>query len=66
LLGPRPRSSRFDAAEGYQASFNGVMAHFVDCLESGAAFETGPADNLETLRLVEHGYQAAAAATPYR
>jgi D-apiose dehydrogenase len=36
-----------------------VIAHFVDCLETGAPFETGPADNLETLRLVEHAYWAA-------
>ena len=44
---------------GYQASFDGVIAHFVDCLETGAPFETDPADNLETLRLVEHAYWAA-------
>jgi len=59
LLGPRPRVQRFDNDQGYQASFDGVIAHFVDCLETGAAFETGPADNLETLRLVEHAYWAA-------
>ena len=59
LLGPRDRSERFDADKGYQASFDGVIAHFVDCLETGAPFETGPADNLETLRLVEHAYWAA-------
>ena len=45
--------------KGYQASFDGVIAHFVDCLETGAAFETNPVDNLETLRLVEHAYWAA-------
>ena len=44
---------------GYQASFDGVIAHFVDCLETGAPFETDPADNLETLRLVEDAYWAA-------
>ena len=59
LLGPSPRSERYDADRGYQASFDGVIAHFVDCLETGAPFETGPADNLETLRLVEHAYWAA-------
>jgi len=59
LLGPNPRRQRFDADVGYQASFDGVIAHFVDCLETGAPFETGPVDNLETLRLVEHAYQAA-------
>jgi predicted dehydrogenase len=59
LLGPAPRSERYDPDRGYQASFDGVIAHFVDCLETGAPFETGPADNLETLRLVEHAYWAA-------
>jgi predicted dehydrogenase len=59
LLGPTPQSERYDPDQGYQASFDGVIAHFVDCLETGAPFETGPADNLETLRLVEHAYWAA-------
>ena len=59
LLGPSPRTERYDPDAGYQASFDGVIAHFVDCLETGAPFETGPADNLETLRLVEHAYWAA-------
>jgi len=59
LLGPRPRSQAYDPDQGYQASFDGVIAHFVDCLETGAPFETDPADNLETLRLVEHAYWAA-------
>ncbi len=59
LLGPNPRRQRYDSDVGYQASFDGVIAHFVDCLETGAPFETGPADNLETLRLVEHAYWAA-------
>ena len=45
--------------KGYQASFDGVIGHFVECLESGAQFETDPSDNIETLRLVEHGYWAA-------
>jgi D-apiose dehydrogenase len=59
LLGPAPRTERYDPDAGYQASFDGVIAHFVDCLLTGAPFETGPADNLETLRLVEHAYWAA-------
>ena len=59
LLGPVPRIEAFDNDRGYQASFDGVIAHFVECLASGAPFETGPADNLETLRLVEHAYWAA-------
>ena len=59
LHGATPRSVPYDSELGYQASFDGVIAHFVDCLETGAPFETGPADNLETLRLVEHAYWAA-------
>jgi predicted dehydrogenase len=59
LMGPQARSLGYDFDEAYQASFDGVIAHFVDCLESGAAFETDPLDNLETLRLVEHAYWAA-------
>jgi len=59
LHGAAPRSQPYDSAVGYQASFDGVIAHFVDCLETGSPFETGPTDNLETLRLVEHAYWAA-------
>jgi predicted dehydrogenase len=59
LLGPEPREISYGQDQGYQASFDGVIAHFVDCLEKGAPFETGPRDNIETLRLVEHGYWAA-------
>ncbi|MCC7046815.1 MAG: Gfo/Idh/MocA family oxidoreductase [Alphaproteobacteria bacterium] len=66
LLGPRPRAVAYDDDQGYQASFDGVIAHFVDCLASGAPFETGPADNLETLRLVEHAYWAAGTHRPDR
>lgn len=59
LLGPRPRVERFDPADGYQASFDGAIAHFVHCLATGASFETDVTDNLDTLRLVEHAYWAA-------
>jgi predicted dehydrogenase len=59
LLGPASRTLRYDPDQGYQQSFDGVIAHFVDSLLTGAPFETGPADNLETLRLVEHAYWAA-------
>ena len=59
MHGANPRSQRFDPERGYQASFDGTIAHFVECLETGAPFETDPADNLETLRLVEHAYWAA-------
>jgi predicted dehydrogenase len=59
LLGASPRSQSYDKDRGYQASFDGVIAHFVDCLESGAPFETDAAENLATLRLVEDAYAAA-------
>ncbi len=59
LAGPIRREITYDHDHGYQASFDGVIAHFIDCLESGAPFETDPTDNLETLRLVEHAYWAA-------
>ncbi len=59
LLGARPRSESYDADSGYQTSFDGVIAHFIACLAAGSPFETDPADNLETLRLVEHAYWAA-------
>ena len=59
LLGAAPRSQSYDKDRGYQASFDGVIAHFVDCLETGAPFETDAAENLATLRLVEDAYAAA-------
>ena len=59
LLGDAPRSQIYDRDRGYQASFDGVITHFVDCLETGAPFETDAVENLETLRLVEHAYQSA-------
>ena len=59
LHGANPRSERYDNEVGYQASFDGAIAHFVACLETGAPFETDPVDNLETLRLVEHAYWSA-------
>jgi D-apiose dehydrogenase len=64
LLDATPRRQSYDKDGGYQASFDGVIAHFVDCLETGAPFETNPADNLETLRLVEDAYTAAALHRP--
>ena len=51
--GRRRAQESFDFARDYQESFDGAIRHFVDCLTSGAAFETDVLDNLETLRLVE-------------
>jgi nucleotide-binding universal stress UspA family protein len=59
LLGPNPRRDSYDFDEGYQASFDGAISHFIECLRSGDHFETDPVDNLETLRLVENAYRMA-------
>lgn len=61
LDGAHPMRLEFDLDAGYQASFDGVIDHFVDALASGAPFETSPHDNLRTLQLVEAAYAAAAA-----
>ena len=66
LVGATTRSQAYDFAHGYQASFDAVIAHFVQCLETGTPFETGPADNLATLRLVEDAYAIAAPHEPRR
>jgi predicted dehydrogenase len=58
-LGPRPLAVEFDTVNAYQASFDAVIAHFIECLEADMPFETGATDNLETLRLVEAAYVAA-------
>lgn len=57
LMGPEPREESFDPGLSYQAAYDGVIAHFVNGLSSGAPFETAPGDNLETLRLVEAAYR---------
>ena len=49
-----------DVADAYQKSYDGAIAHFVECLRSGQPFETDCADNLATLRLVEEAYRQAA------
>lgn len=65
VLGPMPRRTAFDPDEGYQASFDATIAHFITGLRTGAAFETGAADNIETLRLVEDAYSAAGQCSPF-
>ena len=49
-----------DMQAAYQACFDAGIAHFVECLLSGAPFETSPDDNLQTLKLVEDAYRLAA------
>jgi len=52
-----------DHAATYQTCFDEAIAHFAGRLRSGEPFETGPDDNLQTLRLVEDAYRLAAAGT---
>ena len=56
LAGPEPSGVKINLEENYKASYRDAIAHFLDCLTSGAAFETSPADNLKTLRIVEDAY----------
>ncbi len=49
----------YDLAACYQSSYDSTIAHFLDCLDSGAPFETAPEDNLKTLALVEAAYERA-------
>jgi predicted dehydrogenase len=58
-FGAQPEAIEYDMAECYQGSYDGVIAHFVDCLRGGGSFETTPEDNLHTLRLVEDAYRLA-------
>jgi predicted dehydrogenase len=63
LLGPAPRTIAYDFEEAYQVSFDNAIRHFIDCLESGAPFETDAvADNLHTLELVDAAYMRAGSA----
>ena len=54
------REKTYDLAACYQAAYDGVIAHFIDALQTGAPFETSPDDNLKTLQLVEDAYRLAA------
>jgi len=60
LMGAVEQSEQFDFHAGYQASFDAVISHFIDRLLDGGPFETDVSDNLETLRIVEQAYAAAA------
>ena len=58
--GTASRHEAFDADATYQGSYDAAIAHFIAALDGGTPFETSPADNLETLRLVEDIYRLAA------
>lgn len=49
-------TAALDLDANYKASYRDTIAHFLDRLDDGAPFETAPADNLETLRIVERAY----------
>jgi len=51
----------YDMAACYGQSYAAAIGHFVECLRTGAAFETGPEDNLRTLELVEAAYATGGA-----
>jgi hypothetical protein len=52
---------RYDLAACDQGAYDAVIAHFFDRLADGGGFETSPAHNLETMRLVEDTYAMGAA-----
>jgi D-apiose dehydrogenase len=56
LIAPEPITHEVDLDANYKASYRQAISHFLDCLASGAPFETSPADNLQTLRLIEEAY----------
>jgi D-apiose dehydrogenase len=56
--GEEPGEIRYDMPACYLQSYASTIAHFVDCVRSGAPFETAPQDNLRTLELVEAIYAA--------
>lgn len=59
VCGRQPIEEEFDCAGHYQQSYTAAIEHFLDCLETGAPFETCPQDNLKTLELVEMVYKKA-------
>jgi predicted dehydrogenase len=59
LLGPDPEEIIYNREEAYQASYDNAIAHFVEALEGGTAFETDRLDNLKTFEMVEESYRLA-------
>lgn len=60
LHGPQPQEIHFGAGNLLAEAAAATIAHFVEQLECGGAFETGLEDNLKTLRLVEQAYDLSA------
>jgi predicted dehydrogenase len=57
LRGETEETLEFDFAQAHQQSYDNTIAHFAQALQNRTPFETGAADNLQTLRLVEAAYQ---------
>ncbi|HET7767403.1 MAG TPA: Gfo/Idh/MocA family oxidoreductase [Chloroflexota bacterium] len=55
-----------DTENGYRRSWRDALAHFAECLHTGAKFETTGEDNLTTLRLVFDAYESARTGQPVR
>jgi len=60
LRGAATERIAVDYGAAYQACFDAGIAHFVERLRANLPFETGPDDNLKTLKLVEDAYALAA------
>ena len=54
--GVQAATLHYDMAACYADSYAATISHFIDALIAGSPFETSPADNLRTLRLVEDVY----------
>ncbi|HBY98486.1 MAG TPA: hypothetical protein DEP84_31845 [Chloroflexi bacterium] len=50
----------FDPDPQEEETFYRAQAHFVECLRTGAPFETGPEDNYKTLAIALKAYESAA------
>lgn len=61
--GGESESIAYDREGIYRDSVADCIGHFVEAVTAGTPFETAPADNLETLRLVEDAYRLG---TPVR
>ncbi len=57
----RTSAHRYEIPPGYRGgSVQAALAHFVECLNSGAEFETSGTDYLKTTELVFQAYESAA------
>ena len=56
LVGRTTEDVGLDLPANYATSYTAAITHFVDRLGDGKPFETGPEDNLETLRIIEAAY----------